>query len=110
DGNNYEIAYNEPGGYSKKTNLDEDDSDYRTLFQEVSIRNRENLYESIQNYLDVNEVMGYQVATYVMSHWYGIKNNIFLYHDLNEGGQWEIIPWDVDKTFGYTDSDPMYRE
>ncbi|MBI1390512.1 MAG: hypothetical protein GC154_18910 [bacterium] len=108
DGNIYKIAYNEPGGYSKKTNLDEDDSDYRELFNKVSIRNRTDLEASIHKYLDYDEVMGYQVATFLLSHWDGIKNNIFLYHDPDEGGKWEIIPWDVDKTFGYTDSDPMY--
>ena len=40
DGNIYKIAYNEPGGYSKKTNIYEDHSDYQELFQYVSIYNR----------------------------------------------------------------------
>ena len=52
--------------------------------------------------------MGYEVALNLMSHWDGIKNNIFLYHNPEPADRWEIIPWDVDKTFGYTDSDPMF--
>lgn len=108
DGDIYKIAYNEPGGYSKKTNLDEGVDDYVELFNQVTIRNRRSLAEDIKTYLDYDEVMGYNVATFVMSHWDGIKNNIFLYHDPAPGGKWEVIPWDVDKTFGYTDSNPMY--
>ncbi len=107
EGNIYKIAYNEPGGYSKKNNLDEGDEDYRELFQYVKTSNTTNLEESVRKYLNVEEVMGYEVATFLLSHWDGFKNNIFLYHN-PENDKWEIIPWDVDKTFGYTDSDPMY--
>ena len=108
-GNVYKIAYNEPGGYSKKTNMDESDDDYRELFQHVRVANR-NLVEDLPKYLDIEEVMGYEVVTFVLSHWDGFKNNIFLYHDPAPDGKWEIIPWDTDKTFGYTDSDPMFWE
>lgn len=108
DGNLYKIAYNEPGGYTKKTNLDEDDSDYRELFQHVNLNNRASLAEDLRKYLNIEEVMGYELAMFLLSHWDGVKNNIFLYHDPQPDGKWEIIPWDVDKTFGYTDSDPMF--
>ena len=108
DGNLYKIAYNEPGGYSKKTNLDEGDEDYRELFQHVTENNRTDLAEQIRQRLVFEEIMGYNVATMLLSHWDGIKNNIFLYHDPEPDGRWEIIPWDLDKTFGYTDSDPMF--
>lgn len=108
DGNIYKIAYNEPGGYTKKTNTDEDDSDYRELFQHVNVGNKANLATDLPKYLAMDEIMGYELAMFLTSHWDGVKNNIFLYHDPNPDGKWEIIPWDVDKTFGYTDSDPMY--
>ncbi|MDP8246086.1 MAG: CotH kinase family protein [Candidatus Hinthialibacter antarcticus] len=105
--NIYKIAYNEPGGYSKKSNMDESSDDYIELFRNVRVNNR-NLVEDLPKYLDIEEVMGYEVVTFLLSHWDGFKNNIFLYHDLAPDGKWEIIPWDTDKTFGYTDSDPMY--
>ncbi len=108
DGNIYKIAYNEPGGYSKKTNLDEGDDDYRELFKNVNRNNRTNLSESLRKYLVIDEIMGYEVALNLMSHWDGIKNNMFLYHNPSPIDQWEIIPWDLDKTFGFTDSDPMF--
>jgi len=108
NGNVYKIAYNEPGGYTKKTNLDEGDEDFKELFRYVNINNRTNLSEALRRYLVIEEVMGYEVALNLMSHWDGIKNNIFLYHNPLPIDRWEIIPWDVDKTFGYLDSDPMY--
>lgn len=108
-GNIYKIAYNEPGGYSKKTNMDESSDDYIELFSHVRVGNP-NLVEDLPKYLNIEEVMGYEVVTFLLSHWDGFKNNIFLYHDLTPGAAWEIIPWDTDKTFGYTDSDPMYWE
>ncbi len=108
DGNVYKIAYNEPGGYTKKTNIDEGDQDYRELFQHVNINNHTDLSEALRRFLVIEEVMGYEVAVNLMSHWDGIKNNIFLYHHPPPIDKWEIIPWDVDKTFGYLDSDPMY--
>src|SRR5690606_35166862 len=80
DGNVYKIAYNEPGGYSKKTNLDEGDEDYRELFQNVRV-GHPRLKANIERYLVYEEIMGYEVATFVLSHWDGFKNNIFLYHD-----------------------------
>jgi hypothetical protein len=107
-GNIYKIAYNEPGGYSKKNNLDEGNEDYIELFRQVNTNNRTNLAESLRKYLVIEAVMGYEVAVNLMSHWDGIKNNMFLYHYPSPVDQWEIIPWDMDKTFGYTDSDPMF--
>jgi hypothetical protein len=108
NGNIYKIAYNEPGGYTKKTNLDEGDDDYRELFQHVNVNNRTNLSEALRRYLVIEEVMAYEVVTNLLSHWDGIKNNIFLYHNPPPIDKWEMIPWDIDKTFGYLDSDPMY--
>ncbi|MEW6238882.1 MAG: CotH kinase family protein [Candidatus Omnitrophota bacterium] len=107
-GNLYKIAYNEPGGYTKMTNLDSGDEDYRELFQHITPSNRRTLSQDLRHYLAIDEVMGYEVATFLLSHWDGFKNNIFLYHNPPPLDQWEIIPWDVDKTFGYTDSDPMF--
>jgi hypothetical protein len=107
DGNIYKIAYNEPGGYSKMTNQDEGMNDYLELFQRIRVNNPR-LARDIERYLDVEEVMNYQVVSFILSHWDGIKNNIFLYHDPAPNGKWEIIPWDVDKTFGYTDTNPMF--
>jgi spore coat protein CotH len=39
----------------------------------------------------------------VLSHWDGFFNNYFTYHDRNSSGQWEIYPWDQDKTWGFHD-------
>ena len=109
-GNLYKIAYNEPGGYSKKTNIYEGHDDYDELFKYVNKRNKTNLADSLQKYLTIDEFMGYDVAMFLLSHWDGIMNNIFIYHDPAPNGKWLIFPWDVDKCFGYTDNNPLYWE
>ena len=110
DGNLYKIAYNEPGGFSKKTNIYDGHADYDELFKYVNKNNKTNLSDSLHKYLDVEEIMGYDLAMFLLSHWDGIMNNIFIYHDPAPNGKWKIFPWDVDKCFGYTDSNPMYWE
>lgn len=39
-----------------------------------------------------------------LSHWDGFFNNYFAYHD--QGGKWEMYPWDQDKTWGFYDGLP----
>lgn len=107
--NIYKIAYNEPGGYSKKTNLDEGDDDFRALMSAINVSNQDQRALALRMYLDIEKVMAYEVASVAMSNWDGFHNNLFLYHDL-PSGKWECIPWDLDKTFGYTDSNPMFVE
>ena len=107
-GNIYKIAVREPGGYTKKTNVDEGDEDYRELFRHVNVNNRTDLPQALRRYLVIEEIMAYEVVVNLLNHWDGIKNNIFLYHNPHPIDKWEMIPWDIDKSFGYLDSDPMF--
>ena len=109
-GNIYKIAYNEPGGYKKMTNTLEDDSDYRKLLNNIGTGSEAQRKAAVYRYLDVEKVMGYEVAGVLMSNWDGFFNNMFLYHDPMMD-QWECIPWDLDKTFGYASaSAKMFAE
>ncbi len=109
-GNIYKIAYNESGGYKKMTNTLEDDSDYRQLLDNIGMGSESQRKAAIYRYLDVEKVMGYEVAGVLMSNWDGFFNNMFLYHDPMMD-QWECIPWDLDKTFGYASaSAKMFAE
>jgi len=109
-GNIYKIAYNEPGGYTKMTNVLEGDEDYQELMQALYANNAAARAQALRSYLDIEEVMAYEVASVLMSNWDGFHNNLFLYHNPVPIGLWECIPWDLDKTFGYTDSNPMFVE
>ncbi|MFH1743361.1 MAG: CotH kinase family protein, partial [bacterium] len=97
-------------GYVKQTNTDEGDEDLYELVDALYTNNPEARAEALRQRLVVEEVMGYSVASVLMSNWDGFHNNMFLYHNPPPIGRWECIPWDLDKTFGFTDSDPMFVE
>lgn len=107
--NIYKVAYNEPGGVAKMTNINEGNDDYTQLLSALNQNSDSKRKAAVYRYLNVEEVMAYSVAGVLMSNWDGFFNNMFLYHDPSFD-QWECIPWDLDKTFGYTDSDPMFVE
>ena len=111
DANIYKVAYNVPNGVQKQTNLDEDESDLVELNQAIRVSDP-NLREiNLRKYLDVDRVMNYSVAGVLMSNWDGFFNNMFLYHAPAPANQWECIPWDCDKTFGYSESSiPQFFE
>ncbi|MEW6233822.1 MAG: CotH kinase family protein [Candidatus Omnitrophota bacterium] len=110
NGNLYKIAYNEANGYTKKTNVLEGDEDFWEMRNAISVSNNAARAKALRRYLDIDEVMGYEVAGLLMSNWDGFFNNQFYYHNPPPIDKWEIIPWDLDKTFGFTDSDPMFVE
>jgi len=110
NGNLYKIAYNEANGYTKKTNVLEGDEDFWEMRNAISVTNNAARAKALRRYLDIEEVMGYEVAGLIMSNWDGFFNNQFYYHNPAPIDKWEIIPWDLDKTFGFTDGDPMFVE
>ncbi|HSH17377.1 MAG TPA: CotH kinase family protein, partial [Verrucomicrobiae bacterium] len=57
----------------------------------------------IQQNFNVDQVVNYFAVNMVLSHWDGYFNNYFIYHDRRGSGQWEIYPWDQDKTWGVHD-------
>lgn len=114
----FKIAYNAPErtrlwnpiGYEKKTNLDEDDSNLDTLVERIYASDPTTAAQNVYRYLDVEKVLMYSVAGCLMSNWDGFFNNMFIYYNPPPIGQWEPIPWDCDKTFGYTDGNSMFVE
>ncbi|MFB3789057.1 MAG: CotH kinase family protein [bacterium] len=103
-GNIYKIAYNEPGGYTKMTNVLEGDEDFQELMQALNAGGAAARALALRRYLDIEEVMSYEVASVLMSNWDGFHNNLFLYHNPIPIDRWECIPWDLDKTFGYANA------
>lgn len=110
DANIYKVAYNVPNGIQKQTNLDEGQEDLAELNSAIRTGSLTALKEGLDRYLVFEEVMNYSVAGVFMSNWDGFFNNMFLYHAPPPADKWECIPWDCDKTFGYTDSDHMFVE
>ncbi|MGC9326213.1 MAG: CotH kinase family protein, partial [Candidatus Hinthialibacter sp.] len=115
EANIYKIAYNEPHSipgysihYSKQTNEEEGPEDLFELFALLKSDSEEELKATIQRYLEIDKVIGYSVAGVLIGNWDGFFNNMFLIHLPYPVDSWQCVPWDLDKTFGYTDGFPPH--
>ncbi|MBN2326076.1 MAG: CotH kinase family protein [Candidatus Omnitrophica bacterium] len=115
DADIYKIAYNEPNSipgysihYSKQTNLEEGPDDLFELFALLKSGSEDELKATIQRYLELDKVIGYSVAGVLIGNWDGFFNNMFLIHLPYPVDLWQCVPWDLDKTFGYTDGFPPH--
>ena len=77
-----------------------------TLMKE---RDKTKLHENIETNLDTDEFIQYITACVLLSNWDGFHNNHWMTLD-PDTQKWEMIPWDLDKAWGYTDSNPMFTE
>ena len=92
------------------TNQEEGTEIIDALERELGTQNPAQLRAAMERYLDLDELMSYDVAQMFVGHWDGYHNNHWMYRPKEEDGKWEIIPWDNDKAWGYTDCDSMYTE
>ncbi len=72
-------------------------------------RDQTKLHELLETNLVVDEFLQYITACVLLSNWDGFHNNHWIYLD-PDTQKWEMIPWDLDKAWGYTDSNPMFTE
>ncbi|MDX9752701.1 MAG: CotH kinase family protein [bacterium] len=103
-------------GFMKHTNLDEGMDSITNLLNTLNQaqRSQARLYDAIYANLDVEEFLTYSVTSVLLSNWDGFFNNnwMVLNPPTEEGqnGLWEIIPWDLDKTWGDTDTNQQFYE
>ncbi len=64
--------------------------------------------EVIEACLNYEEFMDYAVTTMLISNWDGYSNNNWMYKGPNMDDRWEIMTWDQDKAWGYTDSNAFF--
>ncbi len=70
-------------------------------------RDPSKLHALLEEHLVLDEFIRYIVACVLLSNWDGFHNNHYMYLD-PDSQKWEMIPWDLDKAWGYTDSNPMF--
>lgn len=98
-------------GFVKHTNKDEGTDSIQSLLNALNTRNPETLKQNIEARIDVEQFLDYSVTSVLTSNWDGFFNNNWMYqYPEEEGGKWEIIPWDLDKLWGFTDSQFMFVE
>ncbi len=88
-------------GIEKKTRLDEDMSDIEALVEGLYGRGTAEEYRAfIYDNFNVPELMNYLAARAITMDADDVRKNFYMYRDTNNTGEWSILPWDKDWTFG----------
>jgi hypothetical protein len=86
-----------PANAEKKTRRWEDKSDFTTFVAGInSATNRIYLHDN----LDVSEAINFFAAMIVTASVDCCHKNFYLYRDSDGDGEWEMLPWDLDLSFG----------
>ncbi|MDM8532615.1 lamin tail domain-containing protein [Anaerolineales bacterium HSG25] len=105
-------------GVEKKTRQYEDNSDLQAMIDGISSDNSERT-EFIYDNLDIPEIINYMAASVIIADWDMFSKNFYVYRDTEGTGEWAILPWDRDQSWGYPDwldddisviSDPLYGD
>jgi hypothetical protein len=87
----------QPANAEKKTRRWEDKSDFTTFVAGInSPTNRVYLYDN----LDMSETINFFAAMIVTASVDCCHKNFYLYRDSDGDGEWEMLPWDLDLSFG----------
>lgn len=87
------------GTYEKKTRKDEGITDLQQFVNAIqtagTVRNN-----YLMDNLDIPSVINYLASGVISQDWDRAIKNYYLFRDTNGTGEWSIIPWDKDLTFG----------
>jgi hypothetical protein len=86
-------------GAEKETRPNEDNSDLTTFLAGLPNTGTA-LTDFLFDNLDVPEAINYWAATTIMHDNDNVGKNYYLYRDSDGNGQWSVLPWDKDLTFG----------
>jgi hypothetical protein len=86
-------------GVDKKTRRDEDHSDLQAFVDGIHLSG-EARTRYLFDHLDVPEVVNYLAVTAIINDVDCDLKNYFLYRDTEGTGEWTVLPWDKDLTFG----------
>lgn len=94
---------------TKQTREHEDNSDLQALVDGLALPSAARHTYMLDN-VNIPAVINYLAATVVMQDFDYIENNYYLYRDTEGSGEWQVVPWDKDKTFSLVASaiDPVY--
>ncbi len=87
-------------GLIKITRLDEDNADMQALIDGGFQGNVEARRLFLLDHFNIPAIVNYLAATVIMQDNDAVAKNYFLYRDTNGTGEWMILPWDKDMTFG----------
>lgn len=112
DGNLYKLLWYGQGlvgQHEKKTHRNTGHQDLAAVVHGLNRASGDEQWDFIRQHFRVDEMASYYAACMCIQNWDGFFNNYFAYHDPRPGGKWELIPWDLDKTWGdYDGASPPY--
>lgn len=88
------------GQHEKKNRLTEGHEDLKAVVEGLRKSRGDAQWEFIQQQFRVPEMASYFAASQCVQNWDGFFNNYFVYRSPGKAGRWEMIPWDLDKTWG----------
>ena len=86
------------GAYTKETDKTEGDEQLISFCQELA--RTTNVIGFFDQHVELDKYVNYLAATVLIQHWDGFNKNHYLAHDRQGSGKWQVIPWDLDRTFG----------
>lgn len=108
DGDLFKRNYVSPN-WEAHNNLENGTKNIDNLTKAIRQSDQTKLHEALTTNLVMDEFLAYSVASVLSSNWDGFHNNHWMYLD-PDTQKWQIIPWDLDKVWGYTDEKYMYAE
>jgi hypothetical protein len=95
----YNTCVSSTSGVEKKTRKWESNADLDALVQGVKLTGSA-LTTFLYDNVDLPELVNYLAATCVMQDTDHFWTNYYLYRDTDGTGEWQMLPWDRDLTFG----------
>ncbi len=87
-------------GVEKKTRLDEGIEDLQALVDGLNLETIEERRAFMFDNLNLPEIMNYLAVRSITQEADDVRKNFYMYRDTNGNGEWSIVPWDKDWTFG----------
>ena len=89
-------------GIEKKTRLEEGLEDVQALVDGLNLPTIEERRAFMFDNLNLPVIMNYLAVRSITQDADDVRKNFYMYRDTNGTGEWSIVPWDKDWTFGVT--------
>ena len=96
--------------WEKKTNENSEWDDLINLIQIINSTSDDIYYDFVNDFFYYEKMINIIAMNLLCSNSSTYYHNYYMYHDNNNSGKWEMLPWDLDKTFArYGDNIPFHR-
>ncbi len=87
--------------WEKKTNKSKGREDLAMLIDSLNSTPDEEYYDMTRRLFNYDEMITIISMNMLLANGSTYSHNYYMYHDIHGSGKWSMLPWDLDKTFGY---------